>query len=120
MTEHDHQCALFAWAALRKDLALMYAVPNAAKRSMKLAAYMKREGMRSGVPDICLPVARGGYHGLYIEIKRPKSPGKPAGKLSEAQKQWLDALKREGYAAVVCFGWDEARGVIERYMEEKA
>ncbi len=116
MSEHAHQSALFSWAATRDDLRLMYAIPNAAKRSPRLAAYMKSEGLKKGCPDICLPVARHGYHGLYIELKRPKSPGKAAGRVTPEQADYLAALRAEGYAAHVCYGWDEARSVIEQYL----
>jgi hypothetical protein len=30
---------------------------------------LKAEGVRAGVADLCLPAARRGYHGLYIEMK---------------------------------------------------
>ena len=31
--------------------------------------YLKKEGVKAGVPDIVLPVLRCTYHGLYIELK---------------------------------------------------
>ena len=117
-TEHQEQTALFTWArvmqGLYPELALMYAIPNAAKRSKSLSAMMKAEGLKSGVPDICLPCARREYHGLYIELKRTKG-----GKVSPQQKEWLTALNKEGYMAVVCEGFEEAKAVIEKYLAEE-
>jgi len=55
-----------------------------------------------------------------FDVKLRTTEMEVAGKLSGAQKQWLDALKREGYAAIVCYGWDEAREAIEKYLKEKA
>jgi hypothetical protein len=69
------------------------------------------EGLRSGVPDLCLPVARGGWHGLYIELKR-----QDGGRLTDAQRGWLEALSEEGYRAVLCRGFDEASEVILAYL----
>ena len=95
------------------ELALLYHVPNEGKRSRTAGARMKAEGLKKGVPDLCLPVARGKWHGLYIELKRTKG-----GRVSQAQREWLDALEREGYAAAVAYGWEQAREMIAAYLEE--
>ena len=114
MNEHAHQVALFAWAFLarkqRPELEALYAVPNAGKRSIGAAAYIKSEGLRSGVPDICLPVPRGGFGALYIELKSA------TGRTSEQQKKWLSRLNGLGNMAVVCRGWLEAKDTIEGYL----
>ncbi len=72
---------------------------------------MKREGLKPGVPDLCLPVAQGNYHGLYIELKRI---GETA---SKEQEQWIADLREQNYAAYVCAGWDNARRLIEDYLK---
>ena len=113
-TEHWEQVQLFAWAAYRRDLDLMYAIPNGGHRDIRVAVKLKAEGVKAGVPDICLPVARGGKHGLYIELKRRKY-----GRLDQDQAKWLEALMHEGYACAVCFGWEAARDVIEDYLRGK-
>lgn len=110
-TEHDEQCALFAWAAWKPELHLMHAIPNGGKRDIRTAAKLKAEGVKPGVPDIFLPVAKGGFHGLYIELKRRKG-----GTLSKAQEAWIRALMAQGYLCAVCHGWEAARAEIERYM----
>jgi hypothetical protein len=71
---------------------------------------MKRQGVKAGVPDLCLPVARGIHHGLYIELKR-----KGAGPTS-AQGGWISELNRQGYCACVCEGWEAARETILGYL----
>lgn len=115
-TEDQEQEALFRWAALaagkRPELGMLYAIPNGGKRPISVAAQMKRTGTKKGVPDMALPVARGGKHGLYIELKRKKG-----GRLSPEQTQWMDALTRQGYVCAVCFGWDSARKTILDYLE---
>lgn len=64
------------------------------------------------MPDICLPVARGAWHGLYIELKRIKGSH-----IQREQVQWIAALEKQGYRARICKGWDEARKAIEEYLE---
>ena len=114
-TEAAEQRALFRWAAYSKathpELGLMFHVPNGGSRHPYEAHNLREEGVKAGVPDICLPVARGGYHALYIELKRVKG-----GRVSEEQRAWLNALNRAGNLAVVCRGWNEARDVILEYL----
>lgn len=117
--EDVEQTCLFRWAGMASgkypELASMYHIPNGGSRNKAEAARLKMQGVRAGVPDVCLPVARGGYHGLYIELKRQRG-----GIVSDVQKQWLEALRKAGYCAEICRGWDEAREVIETYMKGKA
>lgn len=110
-TEHWEQMQLFDWAENLPELAVMYAIPNGGHRDIRVAVRLKEEGVKAGVPDICLPVPRGGKHGLYIELKRRKY-----GRVSADQLRWLEALTREGYACAVCCGWEQARDVINDYL----
>lgn len=115
-TEHDEQKALLKWWALAcagfgVPEVCLFAVPNAAKRSPKLASMLKAEGMRSGIPDLILAVPRGEFHGLFIEMKKAKG-GRP----SLNQITSLGAFFRQGYAVRICHGFEAARSVIERYM----
>ena len=113
--EHSHQCLVFAWAdcmrALRPDLGMLFAVPNAGKRTPRQGASMKAEGLRPGFPDIGLLTARKGRHGLFIELKRP------GGRATPEQKAWIERLDAQGYSAHVCVGWLAATDLIERYLD---
>lgn len=117
-TESEEQATLFSWAAMksgkRPELRLLFHIPNGGERKKSEAARFKAEGVKPGVPDLFLPVARGPYHGLFIELKRQKG-----GRLSEAQRRWLDALRKQGYSAYVAFGWKDAAALIEIYLDEK-
>lgn len=119
-TEGEEQEALFEWANRLSfaypELTLLYHIPNEGKRSKSTGAKMKREGMKSGIPDIHLPVAKGPYHSLYIELKRRKG-----GTVTHAQGTWQQLLRKYGNAAHICYGWEEAAKVIEEYLrlEEK-
>lgn len=114
--EEVEQTCLFRWAAYslgaHPELKLLHAIPNGGKRSKSEAARMKAAGVKAGVPDMFLPVARGGSHGLYIELKRIKG-----GHVSAEQLAWMEELTREGYTCAVCHGWEEARKVIQTYLK---
>lgn len=71
----------------------------------------KPMGVKSGVPDIFLPVPRGGFHGLWIEMKRVRS-----GRVTPAQKDWVERLNGQGYAAHICYGWEQASKLILDYL----
>lgn len=113
-TESEEQQALFEWAEMMQfrypELCLLYHVPNGGKRDKGTARKLKKEGVKSGVPDLCLPVPKGRYHGLYIELKTQH------GVASENQNNWLDALTKQGYKACVCHGWVAASTEIESYL----
>lgn len=113
--EGNEQEALFAWAlyaaGAMPELGLMFHVPNGGSRNRIEAAKLKQQGVRAGVPDICLPVARGGFHGLFVELKYGRN------KATDRQTAWLDALRSQGYLAVECVGWDTAREVITKYLK---
>lgn len=113
-TEHQEQVMLFRWAEWALHPNLLYAIPNGGKRDIRTAAMLKAEGVKPGVPDIFLPIACGGKHGLYIELKRRKG-----GTVSKAQEAWIRALTAQGYVCSVCHGWEEARAEILRYLEDK-
>jgi len=119
-TEDQEQEALFQWVqAVEKStrwntsgLSLIYAIPNGGYRHPATAARMRRTGVKAGVPDMFLPVAKGKWHGLYIELKRAKG-----GVVSAEQKVWHNRLQEQGYCVKVCRGWEQAREAITEYME---
>ena len=115
MTEHEEQVALMRLVELHKgrwpELGMLYAVPNGGNRNVITARKLKAEGVKPGVPDLCLPVPRDGYHGLYVEMKRQKG-----GTVSADQKAWIKALQGQGYMAAVCKGAADAWSLIHDYL----
>ena len=117
MTEAQHQTELFKWAELVKykypELKLLYHIPNGGKRDKIEAVHLKQQGVKPGVPDLCLPVARGKFNSLYIELKAEK------GNVSENQSWWIEKLSAQGNFCEVCHGWNSAVRVIEWYLNLK-
>lgn len=118
--EDDEQAALFRWASVMANSGhparLMFAIPNGGYRRPQEAARMKLQGTKAGVPDMFLPVPRGEFHGLFIELKRPIVKGDAKPVVSPEQKHWLKELEGQGYMAAVCYGWLEAKETIESYL----
>jgi hypothetical protein len=110
MSEHDEQVKLFKWASTIPELNAMIAVPNGGHRHVAVAAKLKQEGVKAGVPDILIFISRGNYHGMMLELKFNK------GRLSKHQITWLERLNNNGYRAVVAFGFDDAKKQILEYL----
>lgn len=110
MAEIDEQINVVAWCRMQ-DLPIVH-VPNEGKRSMYVGRQLVAAGLAKGFPDLFLPIARGGYHGLMIEMKYGTN------KLTEEQKTWLRLLKGEGYATYVAYSFEEAREAITTYMKQ--
>lgn len=122
--EDTHQAALFDWAAvslqLHPELQGLMHVPNGGRRGKIEAARLKRQGVKAGYPDIVLDVARGGFHGLRIELKAPRAELGRAPQVSREQRWWIDWLAEQGFRAVVCHGWEAARAEILDYLAQEA
>ena len=65
----------------------------------------------AGVPDLWLPCARKGFHGLVIELKAQK------GKATQEQVAYIEALERQGYWATVAVGALEAIALLRFYLD---
>lgn len=109
--EHRIQCACIKWFRYRYPSAIIYAIPNGGQRNAIVAAKLKAEGVLAGVPDVHIPIARKGFHSLYIEIKNGKK-----GVLSDRQKEVIDKLIAEGHKVVVCRSVDEFIKEVEEYL----
>lgn len=118
MTEQQHQIYVIQWSqqpTIREkypELAMLFHIAN--ERSDKVqASILKKMGVKKGVPDLCLPVPSGKYHGLFIEMKTD------TGRASAEQLWWISHLEANGYVAAVCYGWNRAVEVLEWYLNLK-
>lgn len=122
LSEHAEQSLLISWwlhwaPAHGIEINSLFAIPNAAKRSFSLAAWLKAEGLRAGVPDLFLakPAMVPGsrllaLHGLFIEMKSRH------GKVTPGQADYRELLECSGYQVSVCHGCEQAIAVIEAYL----
>jgi hypothetical protein len=109
-SESDIHQSVIKWACLHKNLRnKILHFPNEGKRTPRYGKYLKSLGMRAGVSDIFIPIARHQFHGAWIELKSEK------GRLSLAQKEFLEEMKEEGYFAATCYSFDEAINTISWY-----
>jgi len=128
-TEAAHQTALFAWAALQvkrwPELRWLHHIPNGGSRGDSAQSrairggQLKAQGVRTGVADLCLPVRRGEFSGLYIEMKKPaEKPVKATSKggVSDDQAEFGAFVKAQGFGWCVCYSWEEASAVIVQYL----
>lgn len=133
--EDAEQKALIAWARLvliqgpdiegpRCIADYLIAYPNGGKRLYIEAARMNGLGVKKGVVDLLLPVSRLGFHGLWIEMKKPismfRSPSAARDAVTDEQRIWMMRMRYAGYAAAPTYGWDEARLLIVAYLKAGA
>ncbi|OWV29473.1 VRR-NUC domain-containing protein [Halomonas campaniensis] len=90
----------------------IYHVPNGGQRSKSTGAAMKRQGVKSGVSDLVIMDARGGWFGLYMEFKASPPHTAP---LADSQYDWLALAYDRGYCAVLAVGLEEAKAVLREY-----
>lgn len=110
MKENEEQSLLFQWAGWHPLLRGMFHIPNGEKRDAVTGARLKRMGVKAGIPDIFLPIPKGQWHGLFIEMKTDK------GVLSKSQRERIESLRQNGYRVDVCRGFLKAKETIEEYM----
>lgn len=122
--EHGEQVALIDWANanLRQypELRWLFAIPNGGKlpfhrnRKGQVTSRQRiklvREGLRAGVADLMLPVPRGEFHGLFLELKRKPN------KVSDEQEEFLAFVKAQGYFTAVGWSFEEGRDFILQYL----
>lgn len=112
------------------ELALFHAVPNGGLRDKITAAKLKAEGAKAGVLDTFLPVPKpyrypnleaegewltAWYMGLYIEFKEPGHKNHKNGGLSDAQIEFGDMVREQGYCTRVAYTWREAANLVMLY-----
>lgn len=112
--EYESQCTVMEWRDynLKKypELELLNASANGEKRDKRAGTRLKKSGVKAGMPDLHLPVARGEYHSLYIEMKDGIKP------LSKSQKEVKPKLEAQGNAVVVCYSCDQAIEALVMYL----
>lgn len=114
--EAEHQAALFEWARIpavvvsNPELRLLEGSMNGVALSAAQAGKAWAAGMLKGSHDVRLPVARGGYIGLSVELKYGKN------KPTQEQLDIGALLEAEGWKVLYLWDWIEARDAILDYL----
>ena len=121
-SEDGEQAALMQQCALHvgiyPELKWLYHIPNGGGRgsdkaeASKNGAAMKRLGTKKGVLDLHLPVPKGNFACLYIEMK--KRDGR--GELSPEQIEFINFVSGQHAAVAICDTWRDAWHTIEQYL----
>lgn len=122
-TEHEEQTAFFVWAEqtakVHPELKELFAVPNFSGRLGKLtirhSMFLNAEGRKKGIEDVFLLVARGGYHGLLLEMKRTDAT---ASDVSPEQVMWHKVHALRGFKVVVCKGAEAMKEAVLEYLKQ--
>jgi hypothetical protein len=113
--ESTEQELLFAWARHHErfypELKWLHSSLNGVRLRPVQAVRAKKQGMKKGVADICLPVRNKNYSGLYIELKRLKGST-----TSQEQKEFIEFVSSQGYLGKICLGANEAIKLIKNYL----
>lgn len=88
-------------------------IPNGGARSAAEAGLLKVQGVRKGVHDYFLAMPRGGFHGLWLELKA--TPPHSAA-ITPEQREWAALMQAEGYRAVICKGVEAAWQEVAAYL----
>lgn len=114
--EHAIQRAVVSWwarqcKAYNLPAFALFSVPNGMYlANPNMISKYKSEGLRNGVPDLLLDVARGPYHGLRLETKSR------TGRLSDEQSAYRDYYLRAGYQWVLYRTPDDGIETIRSYL----
>lgn len=119
--ERIEQIAVIAWAKWQscengKVADYLHHSPNGGSRNVIEARNLKLMGVLKGFPDLFLFIPKGGWHGLFIELKQKNAK---QSNVSDNQAQMLERLTSQGYCCKVCFGANEAIDTIKDYLNEK-
>ena len=115
-TEHAMQCAVIkACRYLEREhpeVKYLFSVPNGGHRHIAVAARLKASGVKSGVPDLFLPLpVPGGPAGFWLEMKAP------GGVTSQNQQDYLRFLAEVGFKVEVHYSAQTAVDSIRAYLD---
>jgi len=120
MSESTEQAALISWFNFKYPGLWLFAIPNgqwiagSGGEKFALINKYKSEGMTNGVADLFLAAPNHKYHGLFIEMK---DKGKTWCSVTTDQRAFLSDMSDKGYLAVWAAGYDDAKAIIESYLE---
>jgi hypothetical protein len=113
MTERDEQKVLAQWLDL---IGVLWChAPNEARRSYRLAASLRAQGLKAGVPDVLIfspPPDRQACPAVGCAVELKAASGRT--EISDCQLAWIEALRAVGWHAFVAHGADDAIRRLQR------
>lgn len=95
---------------------LLAHIPNGGARSKAEGAIFKSMGVQAGFPDLFLCIARNGYHGLFIEMKKGKTAKSGKGSQRDSQEEYQSLVEEQGFLYKLCYSKEEFQSIIEDYL----
>jgi hypothetical protein len=107
-SEHADQAALIERLRLDAKVPLLcFAIPNAARRSPRVAARMKAEGLTAGVADLCIMLTAG--RSIWLEMKTK------LGRMSLEQRAFRAVCDALGHTYLVPRSLDDAVELLREH-----
>lgn len=125
-SENELRRQLATWLQLQYPN-VIYRFDLAADLKLTVGQARKHKALHPhrGYPDLFIAEPRSCFHGMYVELKAEgKSPYKRNGELKSSehlaeQEDFLMKLNCRGYYAIFATGFDEAKNLIEQYLNKK-
>jgi len=119
-SEYILQCKIVQYLNDHYPNLLFTASAGGARTSIGTAMKLKMMGCKAGVPDLMIFYPTKKYHSLFIELKTEENRdfGIKKGRVSPEQEKWIDKLNLLGYCARVCYGYENTKETIEKYLTE--
>ena len=122
-SEYDLQKSLCLYIRLNYPQAIFTSDLSGIRLPMGLAVKTAKLRSSRAIPDLLIFEPRKGYHGLFIELKRPgvrffKKNGEPATEHFAEQWEMIQRLLQKGYLACTANSFDSAKAIIDSYFTE--
>lgn len=125
VSEYALQAILIEWLSLQYPNVIAHCDLSGVRVSIGVARKIKRINPHRAYPDVFIAEPCGGYHGLYIELKRKYSDlYTQSGKMRQTkhikeQAKMLERLRKRGYRATFSVGLEPTQKLISDYLNGK-
>lgn len=123
--EYDLQKAIASYLKLKYPKALFNSDLGGVKLSLGTARKMAAIRPFRGHPDLSIYERKGGFAGLFLELKAQgvklkykASLGYAIDEHQQEQYAYLLKLEEQGFCCSFAVGFDEAKSIIDAYMNE--
>ena len=123
MTEQTTHSQICQYLKAQYKSAIFNTDLSGVKLPIGLAVKASKLRSSSGFPDIVIYEPRGGFSGLFIEVKADgislvKKNGDWISPHVEKQNDMMNALRKRGFWAEFCCGFNQAKIMIDYYMNQ--